>query len=724
MVIGIAPSLAAQAGGDVEQRGRENGGARPPQGYYTRLMTDTDAFQFSRDNGWTVRARALGAARSAQRAESGGPMAARSVDGVFQGTLRMPIFLALYTNTDSTALVAHSPMSSLQSRMLGTAAAPPYTLTTYYDEISDGRLEVTGDVLEWRRVSEDATFYEGGAGCQGLCGNARVGNLIQELVVAWDPTVDFGQYDNDGPDGIPNSGDDDGFVDAVVIFHPDVDGACRAVNTAATNTIWAHRWVVAGWGVTIITNDVSAKAGFGNIRVRDYIIQGGQGGNSGCASNQPQAPGVVAHETGHLLGLPDLYNTGAGVSQGIGEWGLMSSGNYRVPTSPAYMEAWSRAELGWVTEVVAPVNTTIDLSPVQTSDTVLIIPIPETTEYFLLENRQALGSDGQIRGPGLLIWHVDSALMASRRFSNTVNASLPHALALEQADGADHLMNGTNRGDAGDPFPGSSNRTIWNHNTTPGSAGNSGTPSWASLEQIQQLTPGGAVRFLNAWGVPVTINVVGPGVVTSAGNPVSGTAAIAAVTEYAAQPNEGSIFVGWSGDTVTTQANLLLHPGHPWNVTTTFAAPLVLSAGTVPPATMGAPFQHTLTATGGPVGHVWTMPSGALPPGLIHAGGTISGTPTQVGTFTANIVVTSGALQMGVQVPITVSAPTLATSAVVEAVLGNMGALTANERNYLDLLGNQNGQLDIGDFLAWVTLTGATPSAAHMAAIQRLGGAP
>ena len=35
-----------------------------------------------------------------------------------------------------------------------------------------------------------------------------------------DGTIDWGQFDNDGPDGIPNSGDDDGFVDVLAVMHP------------------------------------------------------------------------------------------------------------------------------------------------------------------------------------------------------------------------------------------------------------------------------------------------------------------------------------------------------------------------------------------------------------------------------------------------------------------------------------------------------------------------
>src|SRR5438552_11227987 len=48
-----------------------------------------------------------------------------------------------------------------------------------------------------------------------------------------------------------------------------------------------------------------------------------------------------------------LYSTD-GSSEGIGEYGLMGSGNYTTGLSPSRMDAWSLNELGWVT--LAPIT--------------------------------------------------------------------------------------------------------------------------------------------------------------------------------------------------------------------------------------------------------------------------------------------------------------------------------------------------------------------------------
>ncbi len=59
---------------------------------------------------------------------------------------------------------------------------------------------------------------------------------------------------------------------------------------------------------------------------------------------------------------------------------------------------------------------------------------------------------------------------------------------------------------------------------------------------------------------------------------------------------------------------------------------------------------------------------------------------------------------------ITVTAPTLALSAVLGQLLTGTGTLSPSDLAYLDFLGNGNGQYDVGDFLGWVLVTGATPS--------------
>ncbi len=142
--------------------------------------------------------------------------------------------------------------------------------------------------------------------------------------------------------------------------------------------------------------------------------------------------GVMCHEFGHSLGLPDLYNTSAiGGSSVVGRWEIMDSGPYdglpnALGANPAHMGAWDKMTLGWVTPTPVTAKASSSLSYVETNPSMLKIPVlnglPE--EYFLVEYRSPTSGatyDKGIPGQGLLIWHIDDAITSSRG----INATTP-----------------------------------------------------------------------------------------------------------------------------------------------------------------------------------------------------------------------------------------------------------------------------------------------------------
>ena len=170
------------------------------------------------------------------------------------GTFTIPVITTEFNNVG-----APYASGNLQTELFD-GPWPTGTMTDFYTEISYGLLTVTGTVFNWFSLANNDTFYEGPSGCNGLCGSARTGDLIADSLTSWDGSVDFGQYDNDGPDGVPNSGDDDGLADFVAFVHPEAGGEC------GNNNIWSHRWTLHGWtGSVFTTNDPSASGG--NIRV-------------------------------------------------------------------------------------------------------------------------------------------------------------------------------------------------------------------------------------------------------------------------------------------------------------------------------------------------------------------------------------------------------------------------------------------------------------------------
>ena len=387
------------------------------------------------------------------------------------GTLSVPIIAGLYSDT-----VAPYTQSEYQTRLFGDGAGS-VSLSEYYTEISGGAFAMTGLVLDWATLPNAASYYEP-VSDDFADRYGKVDEFLRDALLAADGVIDFGFYDNDGPDGIPNSGDDDGFVDVAAFIYASEAKSCGGPG------IWPHRFVYeAWWPAPFPTDDVSLSGGF--VQVSDYIIQSGLA----CFGQGIMASGTIAHEMGHALDLPDLYDTDSGDgtdSEGIGHWGLMGSGNHNEQESPAHMSAWSKDFLGWVdvTTIVAN-QTSVQLQAVQTARTVLRVDVPNKNEYFLLSNRQQIGSDSFLHEPGLLVWHIDQDVVDAGRPLNRVNTDATHkGVDVEEADGLADLDNSVNRGDPGDPFPGSTGNTMFNLAPNPDSRDYDGLPSGLALENI------------------------------------------------------------------------------------------------------------------------------------------------------------------------------------------------------------------------------------------------
>ena len=92
-----------------------------------------------------------------------------------------------------------------------------------------------------------------------------------------------------------------------------------------------------------------------------------------------------------------------------------------------------------------------------------------------MENRQQLSYDAALPGSGLLIWHIDEALLDNDRPNNLECEQLNNWLcgmnhylvALHQADGSLHLENNSNYGDFGDAYPGMLNNRTFNSTSNP-----------------------------------------------------------------------------------------------------------------------------------------------------------------------------------------------------------------------------------------------------------------
>jgi M6 family metalloprotease-like protein len=357
------------------------------------------------------------------------------------------------------------------------------TIGRYYRENSYGKLLVDGDVKPWKQLQHTEAYYAGKdykapdgtmKPCFGLCReNSHVAEMVEEAVRANDDSSIWAQYDNDGRDDQPNTADDDGQVDFLVIVHSGRGAECE---DGSPTGLWSHQDRLTSWQhPPFVTKTKSNSHRHGRVEVDDYVLVPA----INCDGSSPIAIGVVAHEFGHSLGLPDLYDTSQyPKSAGLGNWDLMAGGAWggdgNSPDMPVHMSAWTKAYLGWV----KPVDVTADLANTslrsfETIGDVLLVTIKPSdgNSYFLLSNRQRTGFDSKVPGMGLFILRVNESRLKTGLANNDVNVDPQNMVQVVEADGLNKLIYTTSdtsfRGGAGDVFPGDSDKRVFDNNSQP-----------------------------------------------------------------------------------------------------------------------------------------------------------------------------------------------------------------------------------------------------------------
>jgi M6 family metalloprotease-like protein len=312
---------------------------------------------------------------------------------------------------------------------------PTGSVANYYRVNSYGRLNVITTVIGWIPLSQSEAYY-----ANNDYGFTKLQEAIIEALNALDAQYDMAQFDSNN----------DGVVDGFGVLSSGygaefADEDCYGA--ANLNRVWSHKGGVS-WS--------SANA---NVTVDRYYVSSGL--RNKCGEDIARM-GVICHELGHYLGLPDLYDS-TFQGSGIGaldvmsqSWGYDGTGVY-----PPLFSAWSKMMAGWVDPLVIDRDGTYQLSNSENSDTVYRIDYgyPQG-EYLLLENRQPDGYDSKIPHGGIAIYHIDeNAAQNTRGYPG--QDSWPtngkhYKVALLSADGMYDLERGVNQGDGGDLWHASS----------------------------------------------------------------------------------------------------------------------------------------------------------------------------------------------------------------------------------------------------------------------------
>jgi len=348
---------------------------------------------------------------------------------------------AIVLLVDFSDKVHSKDSSEFSSLLFSQGTFPTGSMKDFYKENSYQQFVLNGAVYGWIRAPQTYAYYTYGAsGLDGYPHNAQ--RLVEDVVSLANPHVNFANYDKNG----------DGYVDALFVVH----AGPGAEQTHSYDDIWSHSWST---GFNILVD---------GVWVSRYTIEPEK-----MQSGELVHVGVFCHEFGHTLGLQDLYDTDNS-SEGLGHWSLMASGSWNNDgKTPGHIDAWSKAELGWIEiDTMTSNQTNVEILQIETSPKAYRLWTNGGTglEYFLVENRQKTGFDKYLDGEGLLIYHVDESVSNNNKEWYPGYTIYGHyQIALEQADNNFNLEKGENTGDAGDPFPGYWNIIAFDDTTTPSS---------------------------------------------------------------------------------------------------------------------------------------------------------------------------------------------------------------------------------------------------------------
>ncbi|MEU0257257.1 M6 family metalloprotease domain-containing protein [Streptomyces sp. NPDC006184] len=247
----------------------------------------------------------------------------------------------------------------------------------WFRTASYGRLDYRPEtpLTSWLRMPKTFRAYGIERGAPFDPGYRR---LVQDIVAAADPTVDFRDYDLLNVLVTPNAGP-------------------SALDTVLSVTFAGNTDAPVADGVRV------ANASFVYSRQDD-----------GSGSYARTGFRVLPHENGHTFGLPDLYTQEGGGA--VGHWDIMSE-DWGADND---LLGWHKWKLGWLdgNQVgCAATRGSVEytLSPLYKVGGGKLILVPVTARSaYALEIRAQGGNDEMVCRPGLLIYKIDATVDTGR----------------------------------------------------------------------------------------------------------------------------------------------------------------------------------------------------------------------------------------------------------------------------------------------------------------------
>ena len=317
----------------------------------------------------------------------------------------------------------------------------------YYIACSNGQFQPTFDVCDVVTLSENVSFYgERGTYGQGYSYNDYYWSKgLREALLKLDDTVDFSKYDYDN----------DGKIDNIFFFYAGYGEADGTRQDREHALIWPHqgdytqtRVLYDDWESVVLDGKTFATYACGNELP----------GEIPTGESYPYLTGIgtFCHEYGHVLGLPDMYDTNGGSTKTPGKFDIMDQGSYNggykniMMTQPPLFSAYERWLCRWVEADLLPADIEdsngdpidgVDITlPTNSKDDINMayarMKRPVGTaywpEYYFFETRTPESWDSTLPQHGLYIWHVQ--FDRSRWVNNEVNTGGKPAVELVPYD--------------------------------------------------------------------------------------------------------------------------------------------------------------------------------------------------------------------------------------------------------------------------------------------------
>ena len=240
--------------------------------------------------------------------------------------------------------------------------------------------------------------------CRYPQSTSRCDVIFRAALDSIDSQVDFSQYDTDG----------DGYVDMVFFL---VAGYSANYSGNDEDYLWPHMYYLFN------------MPGRDGVQFGLYACSTEIAGWEGYYSSV-NGIGTFCHEFGHVLGLPDLYDTdysgSGGESLNPGKWSIMAGGSGdNFGRNPVGYSLYERYALGFTAPQLLDEAGDYSLPPIDESNLGYRLDTPNPDEFFLIENRQPGKWDKFLPGHGMMVARVDSS-ETYVWWQNTVNCNPNH----------------------------------------------------------------------------------------------------------------------------------------------------------------------------------------------------------------------------------------------------------------------------------------------------------